>query len=83
MKSEMTPDELVAAIFKAQNKLRPDEDPGDLTITVQDDMPLVEVHNAGLEKDQEEAFGIFTHCFGDSIQYALENALDIYESEVS
>src|SRR3954467_12595526 len=38
-----TPDSLVTEIFEKQNKINPDEDPGDLTITIQDDTSIVTV----------------------------------------
>lgn len=40
---DQTPDELVSEILRLRDEREPDADPGDLSITVQDDMPLVEV----------------------------------------
>lgn len=59
-----TPDELVAELFRLQNEKRPDDDPGDLTIDVQDDSAATFVYQRG-------------HIVGNggSIQQALENAL--------
>lgn len=59
-----TADSLIAALFAAQNQLRPDEDPGDVAIGVQDDMPLVTV------VQRDTIIG-----FGGTVLEALENAL--------
>jgi hypothetical protein len=59
-----TPDELVDEIFRLQNERDPDEDPGDLTIGVQDDSALHEVSQRGT-----------TYALGGSVQHVLENAL--------
>lgn len=81
----MTPDELVAAIFKVQSERSPDSDPGDLTIEVQDDMPLVMVsqlqfHVVSEEELAESDFSAVLEKIqgtpGDSIQNALENYLE-------
>lgn len=59
----MTPDELVRAIFKLQEERHPDDDPGDLEISVQDDSALRAVIQNG------QIIGA-----GASIQEALEAA---------
>lgn len=73
----MTPDELIAEIFRIQEERDPDADPGDIDITIQDDMPLVVV-------GQDRAFSITEpidpvggrkETYGDSIQQALETLL--------
>lgn len=61
----LTPDELVNEILRIQNERNPDADPGDITINVQDDMPLCTVHQ------KNEWIGM-----GDNLQHALENALN-------
>ncbi len=70
----MTPDEIVAEIFRIQMERVPSTDPGDLTlvIDVQDDSALHVV-------TQQYSFGGITDPFlgvGGSIQAALEVALE-------
>jgi predicted PolB exonuclease-like 3'-5' exonuclease len=65
----MTPDELVAEIFRIQEERDPDSDPGDMDITIQDDMPLVIVRQQRIRLDMTGG------SYGDSIQDALENYL--------
>lgn len=79
----MTPDELVAEIFKLQLERSPDSDPGDLTIEVQDDSSLVMVSQFRVISDKELAESDFTAVLekvqgtpGNSIQNALENYLE-------
>jgi len=74
----MTPDELINEIFKIQEQRNPDVDPGDITIDVQDDMPLVMVrqtiyHKPGMPFAEHIMLAQGTP--GDSIQEALENFL--------
>jgi hypothetical protein len=66
----MTPDELVAEIFRIQNERNPDSDPGDLTIEIQDDLPMVLVWQYHWNDEDGQPFGM-----GASIQGALEDAL--------
>jgi hypothetical protein len=61
----MTPDELVTELFRRQTAAAPDEDPGDLTISVQDDATAVMVVQKG------QIIGL-----GPSIEAALTSALD-------
>lgn len=81
----MTPDEIVAEIFRIQEERNPDADPGDLWIDVQDDMPLANVgqHRTyaygplsdAPERDFSTALMLQQGTFGDTIQEALENYL--------
>ena len=75
----MTPDELVTEIFRFQQKRNPDSDPGDLTIEVQDDMPLVMVRQSRMWIEARESFSEHIAreqgCPGNSIQDALEKYL--------
>lgn len=66
----MTPDEIITEIFRIQEERRPDTDPGDIDISVQDDMPMVAIHQ---QSPEARPFGQL--AFGESIQEALENAL--------
>lgn len=72
----MTPDELINEIFKIQEARNPDADPGDITIDIQDDMPLVMVRQ---ELPPSEPFALHIALAqgtgGFSIQEALENFL--------
>jgi len=43
----MTPDEIVQLIFATQLERDNDADPGDITITIQDDMDMVQVMQDG------------------------------------
>jgi hypothetical protein len=82
----MTPDELIAEIFRIQEERNPDEDPGDITIDVQDDMPLVMVSQTISSSAEAAAYdnGMKFSDFmmlaqgtpGGSIQDALENFLE-------
>ncbi len=65
------PDQLVGEIFRLQNELDPDGDPGDMLIDIQDDSALVIVAQHG--KD-----GYFA---GPSIQEALEAVLASVKSQ--
>ena len=75
----MTPDELVTEIFRIQQERNPDGDPGDLTIEVQDDMPLVMVRQSRMWIEERESFShhiaFAQGCPGDNIQDALEKYL--------
>lgn len=73
----MTPDEIIAEIFRLQNDWAPDADPGDLTIDVQDDMPLVIVHQVGWNIIDQGYLGL-----GASLQEALEKALENVRARV-
>lgn len=72
----MTPDEIVAEIFRIQNEADPDADPGDITIDIQDDMDMVIVTQMSFPTSQTtdptewEPLGM-----GTTIQAALEEAL--------
>jgi hypothetical protein len=84
MNSKMTPDELVRMIFRIQEERDPSADPGDMTIMIQDDMPLVMItqHNSTfkLEPGENETAGEWLTRVqgtpGDSIQDALEKHLE-------
>lgn len=71
--AECTVDELVQRLFRAQEALDPDADPGDLTILVQDDMPLVEVTQFGRDE----------HRAGGTVFGVLRQAVDTYEHMVA
>jgi hypothetical protein len=72
----MTPDELVAEIFRIQNERNPDADPGDLTIEIQDDMPMVLVWQAKWrDSDRFDIEDFVPDGMGTTIQAALEDAL--------
>jgi hypothetical protein len=68
----MTPDELVAEIFRIQDERNPDADPGDLTIEIQDDIPMVLITQDTWTdiNDIWQPLGM-----GTTIQAALEDAL--------
>lgn len=68
----MTPDEIITEIFRVQNEHDPDADPGDISIDVQDDMPLVLVYQ---DRFTAERFGRSHIGTGGTVQEALENAL--------
>lgn len=55
---------LVSRLFRLQNEAKPDDDPGDLTIDVQDDSAMTAVFQKGR-----------VIAYGGSIQEALENAV--------
>jgi hypothetical protein len=59
-----TPDDLVNELFALQNAANPDDDPGDLSIDVQDDSALHAVFQRGR-----------MIAYGGSIQEALEQAV--------
>lgn len=69
--SDLTPDQLVSAIFRECQRQCPGSDPGDLFITVQDDMPLVTVE----QSHWVERIDQLTLTMGGSIQEALEKHL--------
>lgn len=71
---ETTADELVGRIFAAQERLDADSDPGDLHISVQDDMPLAVVSQ---NRDPWKPF------YGRTIVEALTKAAEHYEAAVS
>lgn len=76
----MTPDEIIQEIFKIQQERNPDSDPGDMTITVQDDMPLVNVAQHLWESDYaDKSFSEFIMLaqgvFGRTLEEALNNFL--------
>jgi len=82
MNAKMTPDELVQLIFRIQQERNPSADPGDMTIMIQDDMPLVMVSQDRMMTDADWK-GDFADLItkvqgipGDSIQQALENYLE-------
>ena len=85
----MTPDELITEIFRIQEEYNPDADPGDIDITIQDDMPLVVVRQKQFPIPEpahpaewlESLMGVETH--GDSIQDALEKHLEIAKEKSS
>jgi len=85
----MTPDELVTEIFRIQEEYNPTADPGDIDITIQDDMPFVIVRQdqfpirepAHPAEWLESLGGKETH--GDSIQDALEKHLEKVKEESS
>lgn len=62
-------DLLVAQLFRTQEELNPDTDPGDLTIVVQDDMAVTEVNQNGA-----------TIFVGRSLTEALEGAIQVVRS---
>jgi hypothetical protein len=64
----VTPDEIIAEIFRIQTERSPDTDPGDINIDIQDDSPATIVMQRG--RNFPPYLGI-----GGSIQEALENAL--------
>lgn len=64
----MTPDKMVAEIFRIQNERAPDEDPGDISIDIQDDSALHTVM-------QSRFNGTAIIGAGPNIQEALESAL--------
>lgn len=68
-------DTMVKRVFTAMNSRDPNSDPGDLTITVQDDSPLVEVWLDG-HRDR------MWLSVGSSIHEALERAAEGLESDV-
>lgn len=83
MDAKMTPDELIAEIFKVQQELHPDHDPGDLTIVIQDDTALVMVSQDSnykfAEIEGEDAAAWLTRVQGtpgDSVQNALKTHLE-------
>jgi len=79
----MTPDELVQQIFATQLEINSDADPGDLTIIIQDDLPMVEVRQPRhLESYETPADwldalmkGYTQGVFGPTVQETLENYL--------
>lgn len=82
----MTPDELVREIFRIQEERWPNDDPGDMQIDIQDDMPLVVVRQAytyrGENLSPAEYMAIVQGVPGSSIQDALENYLKWVQSEI-
>jgi hypothetical protein len=75
----MTPDEIVAEIFRIQMERDPDTDPGDLTLTIdiQDDSALhIVAQQYSLESMSDPFLGV-----GESIQRALEAALEKVRSQ--
>ena len=77
----MTPDELINEIFAIQQTRNPDADPGDITIDIQDDTPLVMVRqdrgptNNRFGPDFAKNIILAQGTPGHSIQEALENFL--------
>ena len=63
-----TPDQIVDKIFNTRKEQQQDTDPGDITIVVQDDLPLVQVFQRG------RVIGI-----GNSILDSLDVALQFVE----
>lgn len=79
----MTPDETVQEIFKLQLERNPDSDPGDLTITVQDDMPLVNVTQNVWESDHaDKTFSEFITLAQGTFGPTIEEALNSFLKEV-
>lgn len=77
LRGNVTPDEIVNEIFRIQNERDPSSDPGDMTIGIQDDIPLVEVSQDRLGKP----FLSFALGIGSTIQEALEHALIAVQEE--
>ena len=77
----MTPDELVAAIFAEQMKRNPNADPGDLTISVQDDMPMAQVQQYRALNDNEPFVPQIVKNQG-VIAPTIQKALETYLQEV-
>ena len=71
----LTPDEIVSEIFRIQNERHPNADPGDISIDIQDDMPMVTITQTSLGKSLGQPFAPF--IAGSSIQETLENALEV------
>lgn len=67
-------DQLVNALFTMQQKVDPEADPGDLTILIQDDMPLVEVYQHGREG---------RIAYGKTVEDALMNAIVNFSNEMA
>lgn len=63
-------DTLIHEIFKAQNERFPDNDPGDMMIYVQDDMPLVEVSQESWVRASDAPGVGFVH--GGDVESALK-----------
>lgn len=71
----MTPDEIIKEGFRLQEKHDPDSDPGDLSIEVQDDMPMVAVY-----QDNAPLFSM--PIMGKTVQEALEAWLEEVKGRV-
>ncbi len=77
----MTPDEIVTEIFKIQQLRNPDSDPGDLTIAVQDDMPLVVVGQPRASRE-DESFATSIILGQGTAGHNIQNALESFLEEV-
>lgn len=60
----MTPDEKIAEIFRLREEYEPDADPGDITINIQDDTPMVNIYQ------RDQWIGV-----GGTLDSALDDAL--------
>lgn len=73
-----SPDELVHQIFKLQRQREPNDDPGDIEISVQDDSALVSVYQPRWDGDQLNP--LVSH--GASIEDALTAHLQAVKATV-
>lgn len=69
-------DRLVQQLFDLLEEEDPDSDPGDLTIDIQDDMPLVELYTH--PNDKSGPHGVFARA--SSIRDALLDAISQVEA---
>lgn len=75
-------DDLIRRLFAAQNALDPDSDPGDLTIEVQDDFPMVAASQGRDDVPADRLYGESTWV-GGSVIGVLNMMVEYYESLVS
>ena len=77
----MSPDELVQAIFARQLEQDPHSDPGDMHITIQDDMDMVRVQQDMVFMSDESSIADIVKA-GGVLRPTIQSALEHYYEEV-
>lgn len=72
-----TVDQLIDEVFHLQQQLEPNTDPGDMTIQIQDDMPMVEVGQVGFKSKSK------SYATGTTVKSALLNLFHDVERQLA